>query len=737
MTTDKSVLRVAVASPLYREFDYLPPANVDLACLQPGVRLRVPFGRRTTIGVLVDLRTHSDVEPHKLKQALEILDQQPVLSTEILNMVQWASAYYQYPIGEALAAALPVLLRQGQAPVVPAIMAWRLTGAGQQVDLNSVTRAARQRSVLAELQLHPQGVEREALDAPASVLRTLVEKGWIESFQATQQEAAEPGATAVVCSPGHALNPAQQQAVDRVLENLDHFQGFLLEGVTGSGKTEVYLQLIEQVLARGQQALLLVPEIGLTPQLVERFKARFSTPLAVLHSGLGKRERFEAWQQARTGRAPIVIGTRSAIFTPLAQPGLIIVDEEHDPSLKQQEGFRYSARDLAVWRARQLNIPVLLGSATPSLESLFNVEQQRYQRLPLPERTGVACLPEYAIIDVREQALEHGLSTALLARVRQHLDADGQVLLFLNRRGFAPTYMCYGCGWIANCRRCDAHLTWHRRDQRLHCHHCGSQRPLDSHCPECQGRDLHPQGQGTERVEQALAGHFPDVEILRIDRDTTRRKGELDRLLQQARSGHGRLLLGTQMLAKGHHFPNVTLVGILDADHGLFSTDFRASERMAQLIVQVAGRAGRHDRPGQVLIQTRHPDHPLLQLLVRQGYPAFAHAALQERHAARLPPFTSLALLRAEATDEKLPLRFLEAVREQVETANIGKIEVWGPVPAAMERRAGRFRAQLLLQSDSRGNLQQLLSTLVRQLEQNKLARQVRWSVDVDPADTY
>ena len=735
MTTEKSVLRIAVPSPLYREFDYLPPVNSDLACLQPGIRLRVPFGRRTTIGVLVELLTQSKVAPQKLKHALEILDREPVISGEILNMVQWASAYYQYPLGEALAAALPVLLRQGQAPVVQAVTSWRVTDAGRQVDLDSLKRAPRQRNVLAELRQHPQGVERGALEAPASVLRTLVEKGWVESFQ--QDEPAEPGSTAVVCAPGHALNPAQQQAVDSVLENLDQFQGFLLEGVTGSGKTEVYLQLIEQVLAQGRQTLLLVPEIGLTPQLVERFKARFSTPLAVLHSGLGKRERLSAWQQARTGDAPIIIGTRSAIFTPLARPGLIIVDEEHDPSLKQQEGFRYSARDLAVWRARQLNIPVLLGSATPSLESLFNVEQQRYRRLPLPERTGAASLPEYAIIDVREQTLDEGLSTALLKQVRQHLDADGQVLLFLNRRGYAPTFMCYDCGWIANCRRCDAHLTWHRRDNRLHCHHCGSQRPLDSHCPECEGRDLHPQGQGTERVEQALAERFPDVEILRIDRDTTRRKGELDRLLEQARSGHGRLLLGTQMLAKGHHFPNVTLVGILDADHGLFSTDFRASERMAQLIVQVAGRAGRHDRPGLVLIQTRHPDHPLLQLLVRQGYPAFAQAALQERQAARLPPSTSLALLRAEATDEKLPLRFLEAVREQIETAGIEGIEAWGPVPAAMERRAGRFRAQLLLQSDRRGNLQQLLSRLVRQLEQDKLARQVRWSVDVDPADTY
>ena len=737
MTTAKSVLRIAVPSPLYREFDYLPPPNTDLAGLQPGIRLRVPFGRRTTIGVLVDLPAQSEIDPQKLKPALEVLDHEPVISREILNMVQWASAYYQHPIGEALASALPVSLRRGQALDTADCTAWRLTAAGRQIDLDSLKHAPRQASVLAELHQHPQGLERSALDAPAGVLRALAEKGWTESLQQPRHERPRPGTTAHASAPGHALNPAQQQAVDSVLENLDHFQCFLLEGVTGSGKTEVYLQVIEQVLARRQQALLLVPEIGLTPQLVERFQARFPVPLAVLHSGLGNRERLNAWQQARSGIAPIIIGTRSAIFTPLARPGLLIVDEEHDPSLKQQDGFRYSARDLAVWRARQLNIPVLLGSATPSLESLHNVEQQRYQRLLLPERTGVACMPEYAIIDVSEQPPEHGVSADLLARIRHHLDADGQVLLFLNRRGFAPTFMCYDCGWIANCRRCDAHLTWHRRDNRLHCHHCGSQRPLDSHCPECGGRDLHPVGQGTERVEQALAEHFPDVERLRIDRDTTRRKGELDGLLKRARSGQGRLLLGTQMLAKGHHFPNVTLVGILDADHGLFSTDFRAGERMAQLIVQVAGRAGRHDRPGQVAIQTRHPDHPLLQLLVTQGYPAFAHAALLERQAARLPPETSLALLRAEATDETMPLRFLESVREQVEAAGIEHIEAWGPVPAAMERRAGRFRAQLLLQSDRRGNLQQLLSRLVRQLEQDKLARQVRWSVDVDPADTY
>lgn len=730
----RPILRIAVPTPLHRSFDYLPPRTAAPEALQPGQRIRVPFGRRSVVGVLLETDTQSAIEHPRLKQAQAVLDDTPVVAPDILAMVSWASRYYQYPVGEALATALPVLLRQGQPPEQVAVTRYRLTAAGEAADDTTLARAPRQATVIADLRAHPAGLARDALAVPAAVLRALADKGWIE---ATRELPASPGADAPVAAAGHVLNPAQKNAVDAIGARLDTFQPWLLEGVTGSGKTEVYLSLIEQVLAGGRQALVLVPEIGLTPQLVTRFARRFPVPLAVLHSGLGDRERLAAWQQARTGAAPVVIGTRSAVFTPLARPGLVIVDEEHDASFKQQDGFRYSARDLAVWRARHLDIPVVLGSATPSLESLFNVEQQRYQRLELPERTGVAQLPSFGLIDVRHAPMEHGLSAPLLARIREHLGADGQVLLFLNRRGFAPTLMCYDCDWVAECRRCDARMTWHQSDNRLHCHHCGSQRPVDTVCPACQGTDLHPMGQGTERVEQALAEHFPDVERLRIDRDTTRRKGALDTLLARARNGRRQLLLGTQMLAKGHHFPNVTLVGILDADHGLFSTEFRASERMAQLIVQVAGRAGRHDRPGLVLIQTAHPDHPLLTTLVRQGYPAFARAALEERRAARLPPVTHLALLRAEAPDAGAPFAFLEDVRERIAAAGSTGVEAWGPVPATMERRAGRYRAQLLLQSDRRADLQQLLAGLVRALEQERGARKVRWSVDVDPADTY
>jgi primosomal protein N' (replication factor Y) len=729
---NKPILRVAVPSPLYRSFDYLAPAGIDPDTLQPGMRVRIPFGRRSVIGLLLENCADTRIETGKLRQATALLDSEPVITADVLAMVQWASAYYHHPIGEALAAALPVLLRQGSPPDHAAAAVWRLTAAGAAVDLQTLTRATRQAAVLSRLQAYPAGLAREELDAPASVLQVLDDKGWIE--RCSEQPAPPRNGP---CEPGHQLNPAQQQACTSMLGSLGRFNSFLLEGVTGSGKTEVYLTLIEAVLARGEQALVLVPEIGLTPQLVERFRRRLGVPLAVLHSGLSDRERLAAWQQARSGTAPIVIGTRSAIFTPLLRPGLLIVDEEHDASLKQQDGFRYSARDLAVWRARHLDVPVILGSATPSLESLYNVEQQRYTRLELPERTGSANLPTVEILNIREQPLEHGLSIALMQRMRAHLDAAGQVLLFLNRRGFAPTLMCYDCDWVAECRRCDARMTWHQQDNRLHCHHCGSQRPVDTLCPACGGKELHPMGQGTERVEQALEAHFPDVERLRIDRDTTRRKGELKRLLARAESGEARLLLGTQMLAKGHHFPNVTLVGILDADHGLFSTDFRASERMAQLIVQVAGRAGRHDRPGTVVIQTRHPDHPLLQLLARQGYPAFARAALAERKAAALPPLTAIALLRAEASTAGTAMQFLEQAHRLLAGIGLGGVEVWGPVPATMERRGGRYRAQLLLQSARRGRLQQLLGQLALQLEQDRDSRRVRWSIDVDPVDTY
>jgi primosomal protein N' (replication factor Y) len=730
---NEPLLTIAVPSPLHRSFDYLPPPATDAAALLPGVRVRVPFGARTTIGILLEVKAHSSIDPKRLKRALRVLDPSPVLSADVIAMGCWASAYYQYPIGETLSAALPTLLRRGESPAEIDDSGWRLTTEGAHTDPDTLRRAPRQALVLRQLHLRPEGLRRAEIEATPEVLRTLREKGWIESCTLTSSDARVPAEREV----GHVLNAAQQAAVDAVRESLGGYTAFLLEGVTGSGKTEVYLHIIDTVIAQRRQALILVPEIGLTPQLVDRFRRRFGVPLALLHSGLNDRERLAAWRRAGSGEALIVIGTRSAIFTPLARPGVLVVDEEHDASLKQQDGLRYSARDLAVWRARQLAVPVVLGSATPSLESLYNVARTRYRLLLLPERTGSAGLPSYEILDLRRQPLEHGLSRGMLARIHSHLADGGQVLLFLNRRGYAPTLICHDCGWIAGCARCDARMTVHQAEGQLRCHHCGSQRSIDACCPACGCADLRPLGQGTERVEQALAEHFPEVERLRIDRDTTRRKGQLADLLQQARAGHGRILLGTQMLAKGHHFPDVTLVGILNVDQGLFGIDFRASERMAQLIIQVAGRAGRRDRSGHVVIQTHHPDHPLLQTLVRQGYPAFARAALAEREAARLPPASHIALVRAEAMEASLPADFLEGVRQQIQELGAADVEVWGPVPAGMERRAGRWRAQLLLQSAQRGSLQRVLGNLVRQLEQARAARKVRWSVDVDPADMF
>jgi primosomal protein N' (replication factor Y) len=668
----------------------------------------------------------------RLKPVAECLDAEPLISKDMLRLLVWVGEYYQHAIGEVIFGALPTLLRQGQAAEVKGVEAWRLTAAGRAVDAGSLKRSPRQAALLGLLAKELSADELDAVQENwRPVMRKLVEKGWVEVMERpclpSPEIAAQPAPP--------PLNAAQQGAVSAVTAALDKFGVFLLDGVTGSGKTEVYLGIIESVLARGQQALVLVPEIGLTPQLLQRFQERFPVPIAVLHSGLSDRERLCAWLAAKNGDAPIVIGTRSAVFTPLARPGLIVLDEEHDLSFKQQEGFRYSARDVAVKRAQLEGLPVVLGSATPSLESLYNAAQGRYTRLELPERAGEARHPDIAVLDVRKQPMRDGLSAALVNAMRRHLEADGQVLLFLNRRGYAPTLLCHACGWVAKCKRCDAHMTLFAGQRRLRCHHCGAERVAEPACPECKATELIPVGAGTERLEERLRQEFPDVGIARIDRDTTRRKGAMQSLLDGVHDGSSRILVGTQMLAKGHHFPNVTLVGMVDVDQGLFSADFRGPERMAQLIVQVAGRAGRAERRGQVLIQTHHPDHPLLQVLLRDGYSAFAQAALDERKQAQLPPFHYMALLRAEAVDADGPLRFLQRARELA--AGTRGVQILGPVPAPMERRAGRYRAQLLLSAANRGAMHRLLTPWVLQLEAEKLGRKVRWSIDVDPQEMF
>ncbi len=729
------VLRIAVPSPLYRSFDYLPPPGCDPTRLKPGMRLRLPFGRSRTVGILLELSQTPQVEHHKLKAALELLDDEPLLPAELMGLLRLVSDYYHHPIGETLATALPVLLRQGSAAAAGHRALWRITAAGKEVDSDILARLAkRQADLLQRLRASRNGLTADQLSGLprnwVDAMATLVKKGWAE---AKQIPALEFGRAEPESAPD--LNEAQAQTVERIGHCLGLFSPLLLDGVTGSGKTEVYLRAITAVLAAGRQALVLVPEITLTPQLVGRFKRRFSTPMVVLHSGLNDRERLNAWLLARSGEAAIVIGTRSAVFTPMQSPGIIIVDEEHDSSFKQQSGLRYSARDLAVVRARRLDIPVILGSATPSLESLLNVAQGRYQHLTLPQRAGSAKPPHIDLMDVRHQPMEDQLSAPLLRLMQQHLDQDNQVLLFLNLRGFSPTLICHECGWVAHCRRCDTHMTLHLKKRQLRCHHCGSQRPVTQQCPDCGSPDLRPLGSGTERIETALAQHLPGIGVSRIDRDSTQRKGSLEALLEEINRGGKRILIGTQMLAKGHHFPDVTLVGVLDGDQGLFGVDFRASERMAQLIIQVAGRAGRADKPGHVVIQTHHPDNPMLQLLCREGYHAYAQAAMDERHLTALPPYSHMALLRAEAAQSLQPENFLHQAEQLAQQLGSAGVELYGPMPAVMERRAGKYRYQLLLQAERRADLHRLLTPWTPQLNGLPEARKVRWSLDVDPVD--
>jgi primosomal protein N' (replication factor Y) len=737
-----SILRIALDVPTRELFDYLPGAQIDITTLQPSMRLLVPFGNRKLVGVLIEITDKSHLPVSKLKKVLQRLDDAPIISKDTQKLLQWAGEYYHHPLGDVVINSLPTLLRTHHIIAPAHVMLWRLTEKGRAVDLATLARAPLQIELLKFLKQHPEGMREPALDGKVhnwrATMKRLLAKEWVESktiqVPRLPVAAAQAGNGTVTSI---ALNGDQQAAMQQVCNSFDAFKPFLLEGVTGSGKTEVYLEIIAALIEKNRQALVLVPEINLTPQLTRRFQARFSQPIAVLHSQLTDKQRLDAWLAAREGEVDIVIGTRSAVTVQLPRLGLIIVDEEHDSSFKQQEGFRYSARDMAVMRAQLLNIPVVLGSATPSFETLHNVNQGRYQLLRLAQRYGTAKPPHMQLIDLRKQPLFDGLSRQLLDAMQQHLGREHQVLLFINRRGFAPTLLCHDCGWIARCLRCDAHMTYHRAKNRLRCHHCGAERRAEQFCPDCRSTALIPVGEGTERVEQALLKHFPGTAIIRIDRDTTRRKGALENLLQEVHQGGAKILLGTQMLAKGHHFPDVTLVGILNVDQGLFSVDFRALEKTAQLIVQVAGRAGRAEKPGEVMLQTHYPDHSLLQTLLISGYAQFAQQALQEREQAGLPPFSYMALLRAEAVNAAQPLEFLrEAKTLALELAAPG-IELLGPLPSPMEKRAGRYRAQLFIQSGNRTTLHRFLHPWVLALERSRLGRKVRWSIDVDPVDVY
>lgn len=735
------ILRLALPSPLRRLFDYRAPAGLSRDQLVPGMRLRVPFGRREIIGVLIELDDHSDVPADKLKPALQLLDPHTPLPAAMLKLCLWASQYYQHSLGDTFGWALPILLRQGEPAEVRQEKFWSAVD-GARVDDPRLQRAPRQREALQTLAQHPHGVAHQLLSSlqlNRDSLELLQDKGLVQLEVRRHSALKRPGDW--LAQAELPLNAEQASACNAIRSGLGNFNAFLLAGVTGSGKTEVYLQLIRQALEAGKQVLVLIPEINLGPQTLERFTRRFNARIVLLHSAINDRERLDAWLAARDGEADIIIGTRSALFTPMKNPGLIIIDEEHDGSYKQQEGLRYHARDLALVRARQEDIPIVLGSATPSLESLQNAYSGRYALLRLTQRAGGAQPPRLLRLDIKSRPLDSGISAPLQQAIAQTLQAGQQVLVFLNRRGFAPTLLCHDCGWISQCKHCDARMTLHQRSAELRCHHCGHRQPQPKACPDCAKVDLRPIGAGTERAEERLRTLFPQCPVLRVDRDSTSRKGAMDQLLQTIQRGEPCILVGTQMLAKGHHFPRVTLVAILDADGGLFSADFRGSEHTAQLIVQVAGRAGRAEEPGRVIIQSHHADHPLMVQLTEQGYFAFAEQALSERRSAGLPPFSHMALLRADALKPGQAEDFLDMACTQAEqlltTLSCAGVELLGPVPAPMERRAGRYRAQLLVQGANRASLHRLLTPWLQALEQLPGSRSVRWSLDIDPTDLF
>ncbi|WP_415719948.1 primosomal protein N' [Photobacterium ganghwense] len=728
-----NIARVALPVPLDKQFDYLiKPGQTPVV----GGRVKVPFGRQHLVGIVMAISTESEWPVDQLKPLNSVLDGEPLWPSSLFNLLCWASRYYQYPLGDTLANAMPTLLRKGREASPASLKVWQLTPAGYEQPLSALTRAPRQVQVLNALR---QGeVSHDALlaeDISTATLKTLSEKGWITASE-QQPAAANWAAHFAVTEEKPKLNEEQALAIASVNANPD-FVCYLLEGVTGSGKTEVYLNLLEPVLAAGKQALILVPEIGLTPQTINRFKRRFNVPLETIHSGLNDTERLSAWLAGRDNQAGIIIGTRSALFTPFANLGIIIVDEEHDASYKQQDSLRYHARDLAVMRASQGNIPIILGSATPALETLHNAKSGKYHHLHLTRRAGHAQSARHGVLDVKGLYLEAGLSAPLIAQMRKHLTAGNQVMLFLNRRGYAPAVMCHECGWLAECKRCDAYYTYHQQSGELRCHHCATQRPVMPQCGNCGSTQLHAVGVGTEQLEQQLATLFPDYKTVRIDRDSTRRKGSLENYLEAIRRNEYQILIGTQMLAKGHHFPDVTLVALIDVDSALFSNDFRASERLAQLFIQVAGRAGRASKPGEVILQTHHPEHALLQALLYKGYDQFATSALQERKQAWLPPYTYLALLRAEAHENHQVEQFLQQIRGIFEASPVFNqdTQVMGPNPAPLARRAGRYRWQLLIQAPSRKALQQLLSLAKPAIGLLPLSKKIRWSIDVEPQD--
>ena len=726
-----NIVRVALAVPLPRFFDYLYPP--DLTPIVGG-RVLVPFGSQKRVGIVVDLPASSDVAKEKLKPIIDVLDAESLFNSTTWDWLAWSANYYRAALGDVLFQALPVKLRNGESAVKNDRTFWRITDLGKQaLESGELKRAKKQIEALNLLLT--QDLEKGNNEISSAIWSALKGKDYVEEIIVpTEQKSWQQtlGNNPLVNLDNRlTLNKQQALAFSQLIFQ-EGFNVWLLEGVTGSGKTEIYLQYIEEVLKKGKQVLVLVPEIGLTPQTVRRFQARFNVEIDVLHSNLNDTQRLNVWERARTGQSAIVIGTRSALFTQFSDLGLIILDEEHDGSFKQQDGWRYHARDLGIVLAQKLNIPILLGSATPSLESVNNVQNGKYHHLVLSKRAGNATALRQFVIDLKHQRIQNGLSEPLLQRMQEHLEKGNQVLLFLNRRGFAPVLLCHECGWIDECHHCEKPYTYHQHQRVLRCHHCGAQKTVPMQCGHCGSTHLVTTGLGTEQLEETLKARFPQYNIARIDRDSTARKGKLEGYLEDIQQGKSQILIGTQMLAKGHHFPNVTLVALVNVDNALFSLDFRAEERLAQLYVQVAGRSGRAEKQGEVVLQTHYPDHPLLTTLLEKGYQAFAEETLKLRHNMGLPPFSFQALFKAQCRHSEEAENALSQLASFFYEQKIEGLQVLGPIPAPFSKKAGQYRWQLLLQHASRKQLQTALSRYSPELIKSS---QVRLILDVDPLD--
>jgi primosomal protein N' (replication factor Y) len=742
------IITVAVPVPLYRNFDYLPNDNTDTKSIQKGIRVLVPFAGRSLVGIIISIQSKpTDSEPSehstskkkniKLKHIFSVLDDTPSFSPNLLSLIHWASKYYCHPIGDCLSTALPTALRRTQHiknQSIYTVTKWHRT----EKNFEGRKNASKQLAILDFVSGQEHGVWQETLksmDYQTPTLKKLQKAGYLHAEELDPLSAsAQKNSTQIL--PTKPLNQSQKDAIEKTSSCRDQFQATLLQGVTGSGKTEVYIERVKQALSDDHQTLILIPEINLTPQTLKRFQNQLTTPIGLIHSGMSSKEKLTTWHLAKQGIAKVIIGTRSSIFTPFKNLGLIIVDEEHDSSYKQIDGFKYSARDLAVKRAHLEGCNIILGSATPSLESIYNAKTKKYQYVEMNYRAGTGQTPQMYLIDIRSRPLENGCSRPLLNKIEEELKQGNQVIIFQNRRGYSPTLMCSSCGWLAQCKHCDARLTVHSNPPQLHCHHCNYKQNIPSKCGSCQDTHLSPLGAGTERIEYGLKARFPETKVIRIDRDNIKKQSDMSQLIDEINQGDPCLLVGTQMLAKGHDFHNVTLVAIIDADASFFSSDFRAIERSAQQLIQVAGRTGRGDKPGTVLIQTRQPEHPLFEPILASDYSKVAELELEDRKYCDLPPFSKMLTIRAESDQQEESLSVLEQLKKDISAhlTSEQSVQISGPIEATIARKSGIYRSFLHFFISDTKRRSQVLHQIQPYLGK-KLSNKVKLSIDIDPLD--